>query len=251
MKNIESIKFKHLKINILFLLMFFAHIFIVLFMGFDKSFINDKLPVYSLIDSYLIFSTVFNPIILSSIVKRTIEIEDKNNMWKIQLISGENINKILFNKIKLISKKLILTLILEFILILIIAAKSTYFNINFDLVSRFLLIFFSILFINIFTILIFTIMEMKVTSIYFTSFFSIVGALSGIICMLTSKILCFINPFAWQCTLINISFIRENDKFIKLMNPQQYLTFSITFILCIIGITYIKNMKKFNLKKDF
>lgn len=251
MKNIESLKFKHLKINILFLLMFFAHVFIILFMGFDKSFINDKLPVYSLVDGYLIFSIVFNPIILSSIIKRTIEIEDKNNMWQIQLILGENINKILINKIKLISKKLIFTLILEFILILLIACRSINFNLNFELVTRFLIIFFSVLFINIFTILIFTIIEMKVTSIYFTSFFSIVGALSGIISMLTSKTICFFNPFAWFSTLINISYIRKNDKFINILNPQQYLTLIITFILLTIGITYIKKMRKFNLKKEF
>lgn len=251
MKNIEYKKFKNLKINLLFLIMFLAHVFIVLYSGLSKSFVENKLPIYFLIDNFIIFSLIFNPILISSLVKRTIEIEEKNNMWQVQLSFGEKINNILFNKIKIISRKLIGLLIIEFILILFLARNSNFFLIDSEIIIRLILLFFTILFINLFLLVLFTILEMKVGQVYFTSFLSIVGSFTGIICMLTSKILCFINPFAWPASLLNISFIRENDKFIQVLNPGQYITILIAFISLVLGIIYLKNMKKFKLKKEF
>lgn len=251
MKNIEIKKFKHLKINWLFLLMFLAHIFIVLFSGLDKSFENNKLPVYYLIDSYLVFSIIFNPILLSSMVKKVIEIEDKNNTWQVQLSLGEKVNKILISKLKALTLKLVILIVVEFLMIFILSTRSNYFILDIEVVIRSSLVFLSTLVINIFTLVLFMILEIKVSKIYFTSFLSIIGALTGIITMLTSKVLAYINPFAWLSSLINISYVRMDDKFLPQLNPINYLTFLIALASLLAAVDCLSRIKNVEYKKEF
>ncbi len=250
MKNIERKKFKRLGINYLYLIIFLSHIFLIFLMGFRKSFIKEEYPLFILIDNYLVIGIIFNPIIISSIVKRTVEIEEKNNMWQLQLSFGEKISKILLDKFKILSVRLFLMQIIEWIIIMAIANRSLNFFIDREVLIRILNLFFSQLFINQVFIILFMVLEMKLAKTYITSFVSIVGAFTGIISMLSSKILCFINPFAFSASLINLSFQKSSDKFIRILEPQQYITLIISFVVMIFGMVLIKNMKNFKLNKN-
>ena len=68
--------------------------------------------------------------------------------------------------------------------------------------------------------------------------------------MLTSEILSFINPFAWMASLLNISYVKEGDKFVQVLNPINFYTLIIALIFLIASIYYIKTMKSYNLYKD-
>lgn len=250
MKNLERKKFKRLGINFLIIVVFIGQMLMVAGVSHSKSFAEVAYPLAYILDTYLFYSLLINPILISSLVKKVIEIEEKNNMWKIQIMLGEKVNHILINKFKNLSLKLILLQALEALFFILLARKSVNFNMNSEMLLRFLLVNLSALIINLFFLGFFMIVEMKSKKVYTLSFISIIGGLTGIITMLTSKALSFINPFAWMASLLNISYVLENKNFVQVLNPINFYTIIIAFAFLVLMIIYIKTMKSYNLWKD-
>lgn len=250
MKNLERKKFKRLGINFLIIVVFIGQMLMVAGVSHSKSFAEVAYPLAYILDTYLFYSLLINPILISSLVKKVIEIEEKNNMWKIQIMLGEKVNHILINKFKNLSLKLILLQALEALFFILLARKSVNFNMNSEMLLRFVLVNLSALIINLFFLGFFMIVEMKSKKVYTLSFISIIGGLTGIITMLTSKALSFINPFAWMASLLNISYVLENKNFVQVLNPINFYTLIIAFAFLVLMIIYIKTMKSYNLWKD-
>lgn len=250
MANLERKKYKRLGINFLILIVFFAQMLMVIGVSHSKSFAKGNYPLAYILDTYLFISLLINPILISSLVKKVIEIEEKNKMWQLQVSLGEKVNSILINKFKNLSLKLVLLQIVEAIVFLLLAKKSIHFNIDTDMILRFALVNLSAIIINLFFMALFMIIEMKVKRVYTLSFIGIVGGLTGVITMLTSKTLAFVNPFAWMASLLNISYVKEGGKFIQVLNSINFYTPIIAFILLIVCLTYLKAMKTYNLYKD-
>ena len=250
MKNLERKKYKRLGINLLLIIVFFSHMLIVAGLSFRATFLESKYPLAFIMDTYLFISLLINPILISSLVKKVIEIEEKNKMWQLQISLGEKVNEILLNKFKNLSIRLVILQIIEALVFLKLAMRSAHFTITSDLILRFTLVNISILVINLFFLGLFMIIEMKTKKVYSLSFIAIVGALTGIITMLTSEILAYINPFAWMASLINISYVKEGEKFVQVLNPINFYTGIIALILLIVTIIYLKDMKTYNLYKD-
>lgn len=250
MKNLERKKFKRLGINFLILIVFISQMLIVTGQSFSKSFLESKLPLSYIMDTYLFISLLINPILISSLVKKVIEIEEKNKMWNIEISLGEKVNYILLDKFKNLSLKLFLLQIIEAISFIFLAMKSKNFTFNNEMILRFLLVNLSSLIINLFFLGFFMIIEMKTKKVYTLSFISIVGALTGVITMLTSEIFSLVNPFAWMASLLNISYVKEGDKFVQVLNPINFYTLIIALIFLVASLLYIKTMKSYNLYKD-
>lgn len=250
MKNLERKKFKRLGINFLIIVVFIGQMLMVAGVSHSKSFAEVAYPLAYILDTYLFYSLLINPILISSLVKKVIEIEEKNNMWKIQIMLGEKVNHILINKFKNLSLKLILLQALEALFFILLARKSVNFNMNSEMLLRFVLVNLSALIINLFFLGFFMIVEMKSKKVYTLSFISIIGGLTGIITMLTSKVLSFINPFAWMASLLNVSYVIENQNFVQVLNPINFYTIIIAFAFLVLMIIYIKTMKSYNLWKD-
>lgn len=250
MKNLERKKFKRLGINFLILIVFISQMLIVTGQSFSKSFLESKVPLSYIMDTYLFISLLINPILISSLVKKVLEIEEKNKMWQMQIILGEKVNYILLDKFKNLSLKLFLLQIIEAISFIFLAMKSKNFIINNEMILRFLVVNLSSLIINLFFLGFFMIIEMKAKKVYTLSFISIVGGLTGVITMLTSEIFSLVNPFAWMASLLNISYVKEGDKFIQVLNPINFYTLIIALIFLVASIFYIKKMKSYNLYKD-
>lgn len=250
MKNLERKKFKRLGINFLILIVFISQMLIVTGQSFSKSFLESKLPLSYIMDTYLFISLLINPILISSLVKKAIEIEEKNKMWNIEISLGEKVNYILLDKFKNLSLKLFLLQIIEAISFIFLAMKSKNFTFNNEMILRFLLVNLSSLIINLFFLGLFMIIEMKTKKVYTLSFISIVGALTGVITMLTSENFSLVNPFAWMASLLNISYVKEGDKFIQVLNPINFYTLIIALIFLVASLFYIKTMKSYNLYKD-
>lgn len=250
MANLERKKYKRLGINFLILIVFFAQMLMVAGFSLSKSFAEGNYPLADILDTYLFISLLINPILISSLVKKVIEIEEKNKMWQLQLSLGEKVNDILINKFKNLSLRLVLLQVIEALVFLRLAMRSVNFALTSDVLLRFVLVNISILLINLFFLGLFMIIEMKVKRVYSLSFISIVGGLTGIITMLTSEFLSFVNPFAWMASLLNISYVKEGDKFVQVLNPINFYTGIIALILLIFTIIYIKEMNTYNLYKD-
>lgn len=250
MKNLERKKYKRLGINFLIIIVFIAQMLMVTGFSLSKTFGKGNYPLADILDTYLFISLLINPILISSLVKKVIEIEEKNRMWLLQVSLGEKVNSILMNKFKNLSLKLVLLQIVEAIVFLLLAKKSVHFNMETDMILRFAMVNLSAIIINLFFVALFMIIEMKVKRVYTLSFIGIVGGLTGVITMLTSEILSFVNPFAWMASLLNISYVKEGDKFIQILNPINFYTPIIAFILLIASLTYLKAMKTYNLYKD-
>lgn len=250
MKNLEIKKNKGLKLNLIILILFAIHLFSILIAFKTKDFQVNKYPLARILDSYLAISLFFNPLALSSLVKKVIEIEEKNNMWQMQISLGLRVQKILLDKIKTLSLKILSIQILEWLLIIFLSSKSKNFNLDIDLIKRIVIYFLTTLSINIFMLLIFTIIEIKSKKIYFSLFFSIVGAMSGIITMLTSKVLSQINPFGLFATILNINYVKDGEVFRQTMNNINYLTLFISLFYIIFSLIYITRLNKFTLSKD-
>ena len=118
MKNLEMKKNKGLKLNFTILILFAIHLFSILIAFKTKDFQVNKYPLARILDSYLAISLFFNPIALSSLVKKVIEIEEKNNMWQMQISLGLKVQKILLDKIKNLSIKVFLLQIIEWLIII-------------------------------------------------------------------------------------------------------------------------------------
>ena len=250
MKNLEIKKNKGLKLNFTILILFAIHLFSILIAFKTKDFQINKYPLARILDSYLAISLFFNPIALSSLVKKVIEIEEKNNMWQMQISLGLRVQKILLNKIKTLSLKILLIQILEWLLIIFLSSKSKNFNLDIDLIKRIVIYFLTTFSINISMLLIFTIIEIKSKKIYFSLFFSIVGAMSGIITMLTSKVLSQINPFGLFATILNINYVKDGQVFTQTMNNINYLTLLISLFYIFLALIYILKNNKFRLSKE-
>lgn len=250
MKNLERKKYKRLGIFFLIIIVFFAQMLIVGGNSHSKTFAQGKYPLFYIIDTYLFISLLINPILISSLVKKVMEIEEKNNMWQMQIMLGEKVNSILIDKFKNLSFSLVLLQISESIVFILLAKKSVNFIVNREIILRFCLVNLTALLINLFLLVLFIIIEMKTKKVYTLSFISIVGGLTGIITMLTSNILTFFNPFAWMASLLNISYVKEGSKFVQVLNPINFYTLIIALIFLIFGIIYLKTMKSYNLYKD-
>lgn len=250
MKNLEIKKNKGLKLNFTILILFAIHLFSILIAFKTKDFQVNKCPLARILDSYLAISLLFNPLALSSLVKKVIEIEEKNNMWQMQISLGLRVQKILLNKIKTLSLKILLIQIIEWSLIIFLSSKSKNFNLDIDLMKRIITYFITTLFINISMLLIFTIIEIKSKKIYFSLFFSIVGAMSGIITMLTSKVLSQINPFALFASILNINYVKEGQVYRQTINNINYLTLLISLFYIFLALIYIIKNNKFRLSKE-
>ena len=139
MANLERKKYKRLGINFLILIVFFAQMLVVTGFSLSKTFAKGNYPLADILDTYLFISLLINPILISSLVKKVIEIEEKNKMWQLQVSLGEKVNSILINKFKNISLKLVLLQIVEAIVFLLLAKKSGHFNMDTDMILRFAL----------------------------------------------------------------------------------------------------------------
>src|SRR5699024_1036391 len=118
-----------------------THIILSIGITFSKSSVNSKFFIYEVLDVYFFVSLMVNPIVISSLAKKVIEIEEKNNMWQLQMSLGEKVPDILLNKFKKLSIKLLLVQILEWILIILLSTKSNYFSLNGDVLARLLILF--------------------------------------------------------------------------------------------------------------
>ncbi|MBS4881985.1 MAG: hypothetical protein KHZ82_02845 [Peptoniphilus harei] len=250
MKNLEIKKNKGLKLNFTILILFAIHLFSILIAFKTKDFQVNKYPLARILDSYLAISLFFNPIALSSLVKKVIEIEEKNNMWQMQISLGIKVQKILLNKIKTLSLKILLIQIIEWLIIIFLASKNINFELDVEIIKRIIIYFLTTLSINISMLLIFTIIEIKSKKIYFSLFFSIVGAMSGIITMLTSKVLSQINPFGLFATILNINYVKEGDIFRQTLNNINYLSLLISLFYIFLALIYILKINKFTLSKE-
>lgn len=250
MKNLERKKYKRLGINFLILLVFFAQTFMVAGLAHSKSFLEDKYPLANILDTYLFISLLMNPILISSLVKKVVEIEEKNKMWQLQIILGGKVNSILLDKFKNLAFKLTLLQVIEAIVFLLLARQSTHFSMTSQILVRFFVVNLSALTINLFFLGFFMIIEMKAKKVYTLSFLSIIGGLTGVISMLTSKILTYINPFAWMASLLNISNVKEGNRFVQVLNPINFYTPILALALLILSLLYLKAMKSYNLSKD-
>ncbi|MFO3716597.1 hypothetical protein [Anaerococcus cruorum] len=250
MKNLEIKKNKGLGLNFMLLIEFTIHMLFILVAVLGKSFGKSSYPLYMILDNYFMTCLLINPIIISTIAKKVIEMEEKNNMWQLQTSLGEYISNILVNKIAILAIKIGTLQIIEWIIILLLANRNPNLILGTSTIKRLVIYFFSEYSINLFLLNLFMIVEMKSNKVYFSLFFSIIGAMTGIICMLTSKVLSQINPFAWFVSMLNISYTKQGGEFIQSVNDINYLTFIISLICIIVEFMILKNINSYSLNKD-
>lgn len=240
MINTESQKYKGLGLYALLILMLCVHVPVLGVVAFEHSFSQDIYPLLSLLDAYFLFQLIFNPVLLSSLVKKIVEIEEKNNMFQLQEMLGVEPSTLLFRKWSWLSLRLFFLQILEWALILHMAARSSHFNFSQVASARMAVVFFSQWLIASAFVALFLILDTRSKSPYFTLFFSMGGALSGILSMLTSRILTLINPFAWNSSLLSISFVKGSEGFTRVINPVPWPSLAVSLVGLLICLFIIK-----------
>lgn len=233
MTSMESRKYKSLGLYTLLFLMLCVHVPILGVIGFTNSFTEEIYPLFSLLDAYFSFQLIFNPVLLSSLVKKVVEIEEKNNMFQLQEMLGIEPSTLLMRKWSWLSLRLFILQLIEWALILHMAARSSHFHLSQVASVRVAVAFCSQWLIASAFVALFLILDTRSKSPYFTLFFSMGGALSGILFMLTSRILTLINPFAWYSSLLSISFVKGSEGFDRVINPVPWpsLAASLTGLL--------------------
>ncbi len=240
MINSESRKYKGLKLYALLFLMLCVHVPVLGVIGFTNSFAEEIYPLFSLLDAYYMFQLIFNPVLLSSLVKKVVEIEEKNNMFQLQEMLGMEPSTLLFRKWSWLSLRLFILQLVEWALILHMAARSSYFNFSQVASARVAVVFCSQWLIASAFVALFLILDTRSKSPYFTLFFSMGGALSGILSMLTSHALTLINPFAWYSSLLSISYVKGSESFTRVINPVPWLSLAVSLAGLLICLFMIK-----------
>lgn len=249
MINTESKKYKGLGLYALMFLMLCAHVTVLGVVAFNSSFTKDIYPLFSLLDSYFLIQLIINPVLLSSLVKKLVEIEEKNNMFQLQEMLGVEPSTLLFRKWSWLGLRLFLLQLIEWALILHMATRSDHFHLSQVASTHVVVIFCSQWLIASTFVALFLIIDTRSKSPYFTLFFSMGGALSGILSMLTSRTLTFINPFAWSSSLLSISYIKGSEGFARVLNPTPWLSLAVSLaglLICLIIIkkhTHIRSDK--------
>lgn len=236
----ESRKYRGLRLYALLSLMLCVHIPVLGVVAFEHSFSQDIYPLFSLLDGYFLFQLIFNPVLLSSLVKKVVEIEEKNNMFQLQEMLGVEPSTLLFRKWSWLSLRLFLLQLIEWALILHMAARSSYFNFSQVASARVAVVFFSQWLIASAFVALFLILDTRAKSPYFTLFFAMGGALSGILSMLTSRVLTLINPFAWNSSLLSLSFVKSSEGFTRVINPVPWLSLAVSLAGLLICLFMIK-----------
>lgn len=240
MINTESRKYRGLGLYVLLFLMLCAHVVVLGVVAFESSFVKDIYPLFSLLDAYFLIQLIINPILLSSLVKKVVEIEEKNNMFQLQEMLGVEPSKLLFKKWSWLSLRLFVLQLIEWALILHMAARSSYFNFSQVASAHVAVIFCSQWLITSAFVALFLILDTRAKSPYFTLFFSMGGDLSGILFMLTSRVLTFFNPFAWNSSLFSISYIKGSEGLSRVLNPTPWLSLAVSLAGLLICLTIIK-----------
>ena len=240
MINMESKKYKGLGLYALLILMLCVHVPILGVIGFTNSFTEEIYPLFSLLDAYFLFQLIFNPVLLSSLVKKVVEIEEKNNMFQLQEMLGVETSTLLFRKWSWLSLRIFILQLIEWALILHMAARSSYFNFSQVASARVAVVFFSQWLIASVFVALFLILDTRSKSPYFTLFFAMAGSLTGILSMLTSRVLTLINPFAWSSSLLTISYIKESEGFTRAINPVPWPSLAASLVGLLICLFIIK-----------
>ena len=240
MIHTESRKYKGLGLYPLLFLMLCVHVPVLGVIGFTNSFTEEIYPLFSLLDAYYMFQLIFNPVLLSSLVKKLVEIEEKNNMFQLQEMLGVEPSTLLMRKWSWLSLRLFFLQILEWALILHMAARSSYFNFSQVASARVAVLFCSQWLISSAFVALFLILDTRAKSPYFTLFFAMGGALSGILSMLTSRILTLINPFAWNASLLSLSFVKGSEGFTRVINPVPWPSLAVSLAGLLICLFMIK-----------
>ena len=229
----ELRKYKGLGLYPLLFLMLCVHVPVLGVIAFEHSFRQDIYPLFSLLDGYFLFQLIFNPVLLSSLVKKVVEIEEKNNMFQLQEMLGVEPSTLLMRKWSWLSLRLFLLQLVEWALILHMAARSDHFHLSQVASAHVAVAFCSQWLITSTFVALFLLLDTRAKSPYFTLFLSMGGALFGILSMLTSRALTFINPFAWYSSLLSISFVKGSEGFHRVMNPVPWpsLAASLTGLL--------------------
>ncbi|MEJ8785689.1 hypothetical protein [Peptoniphilus sp. HCN-40583] len=229
----ESRKYKGLGLYPLLFLMLCVHVPVLGVIGFTKSFTEEAYPLFSLLDAYFLFQLIFNPVLLSSLVKKVVEIEEKNNMFQLQEMLGVEPSTLLLRKWSWLSLRLFILQLIEWALILHMAARSDHFHLSQVASAHVAVAFCSQWLITSTFVALFLLLDTRAKSPYFTLFLSMGGALFGILSMLTSRALTFINPFAWYSSLLSISFVKGSEGFDRVINPVPWpsLAASLTGLL--------------------
>lgn len=229
----ESRKYKGLGLYPLLFLMLCVHVPVLGVIGFTKSFTEEAYPLFSLLDAYFLFQLIFNPVLLSSLVKKVVEIEEKNNMFQLQEMLGVEPSTLLLRKWSWLSLRLFILQLIEWALILHMAARSDHFHLSQVASAHVAVAFCSQWLITSAFVALFLLLDTRAKSPYFTLFLSMGGALFGILSMLTSRALTFINPFAWYSSLLSISFVKGSEGFDRVINPVPWpsLAASLTGLL--------------------
>ncbi|MDD7362653.1 MAG: hypothetical protein SPI65_05155 [Peptoniphilus sp.] len=247
MKNLEAAKNKYLGTRFLFTIMAIIHIAGVFINTTAK---DSTYPLYAVLDTYFFLQTIFDAVLIAAIVKKVVEIEERHDMWQLQQSLGLDVSAILSAKLKHLAANFLLVQLFEWILLIAIASRSPNFMFYDDTLLRIALSFVSVYIIHLTMAALFLWIEVRVKKIYFTLFFSIIGTLTGIVCMLTSRILSFINPFAWTTTLMNISYVRDRDTFVQVLNPLNPVPLFLGAIVLSILILSLKHTHRVVLERE-
>ena len=143
MKNLEIKKNKGLGLNFMLLIEFTIHMLFILVAVLGKSFGKSSYPLYMILDNYFMTCLLINPIIISTIAKKVIEMEEKNNMWQLQASLGEDISNILVNKIAILAIKIGILQIIEWGIILLLANRNPNLILDTSTITRLVIYFFS------------------------------------------------------------------------------------------------------------
>ncbi|MDY3119264.1 MAG: hypothetical protein SOW18_06985 [Peptoniphilus sp.] len=240
MINTESRKYKGLGLYVLIFFMLCVHVPLLGILAFSNSFTEEILPFFTLLDAYYMFQLIFNPVLLSSLVKKMVEIEEKNNMFQLQEMLGVESSTLLFRKWSWLSLRLFILQLVEWALILPMAARSNHFHLSQVASAQVAVVFCSQWVIASAFVALFLILDTRSKSHYFTLFFSMAGALSGILSMLTSHALTLINPFAWTASLLIISYVKDSVGFTRVINPISWLSLVVSLVGLLLCLFIIK-----------
>ncbi|WMM24989.1 hypothetical protein RBU61_18995 [Tissierella sp. MB52-C2] len=212
--QIESKKYRHLYIPIIFFLFLCMDIGTVLMTALDSRFqskINylESYPWLQLLNSYLIAKLIFTPTLLSVVISRMVEIENTGHMWKMLKTSGWTVEEIFNIKFLSIFKKYTVFQMLEWILFLQVG-KTVGITIPIP-TERFIITLLSIMAISFAIMTFHYFLSMVCENQLISLAFGVCGSLAGIIGTLLPLSISKFIPYSYYAHLLSTEYVRIGE----------------------------------------
>ncbi|RVU55556.1 ABC transporter permease [Anaerosphaera multitolerans] len=195
----------------------------------------------NIMDSYFMYKVILNPILLSVLVSKSVDMENQGNMWKYLKSCGVDFKKIYKVKFQYIFRLYFIYQCLEWLMIIILS-KSIGLRETMP-IYRMSIYFVKQLSISYLLMAIHYLAAIKWENQLVTISISLIGTVVGVISMFLPIVFSNLVPYSWYVTMISLqyNYVARNEYYISIRDVNYFPL----LIAVVLGTVFYKLGEKY------